>query len=155
VTGTEIGGNRLETLVRSLDLTDTVHFEGSIAHSQVIDWMRNLDAFVLACWKDVHGDMDCIPVMLMEAMSQFVPVISTRLSGIPELVMHEETGLLAYPGDHLSLTAQIGRLLGLAKLRSDLVDRALDHVRREFGQDINLDRLLRHFRFSASIPAGV
>jgi len=147
--------SELEALVRSLGLTDTVYFEGSIAHSQVTDWMRNLDAFVLACRKDVRGDMDGIPVVLMEAMSQSVPVISTRLSGIPELVVHEETGLLADPGDHLSLAAQIGRLLESAELRSDLAVRALDHVRREFGQDINLDRLLRHFGFSASTPAGV
>ena len=99
----------LEALVRDLGLTDTVRFEGSIAHSQVADWMSSLDAFVMACRKDARGDMDGIPVALMEAMSQSVPVISTRLSGIPELVVHEETGLLADPGDHLSLAAQIDR----------------------------------------------
>jgi glycosyltransferase involved in cell wall biosynthesis len=142
--------SELETLVRDLNLTDTVRFEGGIAHSQVADWMRNLDAFVLACRKDSHGDMDGIPVVLMEAMSQSVPVVSTRLSGIPELVVHEETGLLADPGDHSSLAAQIDRLLESAELRSRLADRAMGHVRREFGQDVNLDRLLRHFGFSAS-----
>ena len=147
--------SELEALVRSLDLTDTVRFEGSIAHSQVTDWMRNLDAFVLACRKDVRGDMDGIPVVLMEAMSQSVPVISTRLSGIPELVVHEETGLLADPGDHVSLAAQIDRLLESVELRSRLVGRAMEHVRREFNQDVNLDRLLKHFGFSTSTPTGV
>jgi glycosyltransferase involved in cell wall biosynthesis len=142
--------SELETLVRGLNLADTVRFEGSIAHSQVTDWMKNLDVFVLACRKDSHGDMDGIPVVLMEAMSQSVPVVSTRLSGIPELVVHEETGLLADPGDHSSLAAQIDRLLESAELRSRLADRAMGHVRREFGQDVNLDRLLRHFGFSAS-----
>ncbi|WP_372521471.1 glycosyltransferase family 4 protein [Sulfuricaulis sp.] len=146
--------NELEALVRSLDLTDTVHFEGSIAHSQVTDWMRSLDAFVLACRKDVRGDMDGIPVVLMEAMSQSVPVISTRLSGIPELVLHEETGLLADPGYHLSLAAQIDRLLESAELRSDLAGRALNHVRREFSQDVNLDRLLRHIGIPSFLPAS-
>lgn len=147
--------SELEALVRSLDLTDTVRFEGSIAHSQVTDWMRNLDAFVLACRKDARGDMDGIPVVLMEAMSQSVPVISTRLSGIPELVVHEETGLLADPGDHVSLAVQIDRLLESVELRSRLAGRAMEHVRREFSQDVNLDRLLRHFGFSASTPTGV
>lgn len=142
--------SELETLVRDLNLTDTVRFEGGIAHSQVADWMRNLDAFVLACRKDSRGDMDGIPVVLMEAMSQSVPVVSTRLSGIPELVVHDETGLLADPGDHSSLATQIDRLLESAELRSRLADRAMGHVRREFGQDVNLDRLLRHFGFSAS-----
>ncbi len=146
--------SELEALVRSLDLTDTVHFEGRIAHGQVTAWMRDLDVFVLACRKDIRGDMDGIPVALMEAMSQSVPVISTRLSGIPELVIHEETGLLADPGDCLSLAAQIDRLLESTELRSDLASRALGHVRREFSQDNNLDFLLRHFGFSASTPAG-
>jgi glycosyltransferase involved in cell wall biosynthesis len=147
--------SELETLVRDLNLTDAVRFEGSIAHSQVADWMRSLDAFVLACRKDARGDMDGIPVVLMEAMSQSVPVVSTRLSGIPELVVHDETGLLADPGDHLSLATQIDRLLESAELRSRLAGRAREHVRREYGQDVNLDRLLGHFGFSALTPTGV
>jgi len=142
--------SELESLARSLDLADAVHFEGSIAHSQVTDWMRGLDAFVLACQKDAHGDMDGIPVVLMEAMSQSVPVISTWLSGIPELVVHEATGLLADPGDHLDLAAQIDRLLGSVELRSRLAGQAMEHVRLEFSQDINLARLLGHFRFFGS-----
>jgi colanic acid/amylovoran biosynthesis glycosyltransferase len=146
--------SELEALVRDLDLIDTVRFEGSIAHSQVTDWMRNLDAFVLACRKDARGDMDGIPVVLMEAMSQSVPVISTRLSGIPELVVHEQTGLLADPGDPVSLAAQIDRLLESVELRSRLVGRAMEHVRREFSQDVNLDRLLMHLGVPGFLPAS-
>jgi glycosyltransferase involved in cell wall biosynthesis len=146
--------SELGALVRSLDLTDTVHFEGSIAHSQVTDWMKNLDIFVLACQKDSHGDMDGIPVVLMEAMSQSVPVISTRLSGIPELVVHEVTGLLTDPGDHLGLAAQIDRLLESVDLRSRLAVQAMEHVRREFSQDVNLDRLLRHLGVPSFLPAS-
>jgi glycosyltransferase involved in cell wall biosynthesis len=144
----------LENLARSLDLADRVYFEGSITHGQVTDWMKRLDVFVLACQKDANGDMDGIPVVLMEAMSQAVPVISTRLSGIPELVVHEATGLLADPGDPLNLAGQIDRMLESAELRTDLAGRALEHVRREFGQDINLDRLLGHFGFSAPAASG-
>jgi colanic acid/amylovoran biosynthesis glycosyltransferase len=146
--------SELEALVRGLNLTDTVRFEGSIAHSQVTDWMRSLDAFVLACRKDARGDMDGIPVVLMEAMSQSVPVISTRLSGIPELVVHEQTGLLADPGDPVSLAAQIDRLLESVELRSRLVGRAMEHVRREFSQDVNLDRLLMHLGVPGFLPAS-
>ncbi|MHB8624130.1 MAG: glycosyltransferase [Sulfuricaulis sp.] len=145
----------LEALVQSLDLTDTVHFDGRVAHGQVTAWMEGLDAFVMACRKDVNGDMDGVPVALMEAMSQFVPVISTRLSGIPELVIHEETGLLADPGDYLGLAVQIDRLLESAELRSELTGRAQEHIHREFSQDINLNRLLRQFGFSASSVAGI
>src|SRR5262245_30830965 len=104
--------------------------------------MRTLDAFVLACRSDGSGDMDGIPVALMEAMSQAVPVISTSLSGIPELVIHGKTGLLAAPDDHEDLASQIVRMLGSAELRSELVAAAREHLRAEFDQGVNLQRLV-------------
>jgi glycosyltransferase involved in cell wall biosynthesis len=113
-------------------------------HARVREWMHGLDAFVLACKPDTNGDMDGIPVVLMEAMSQFVPVISTRLSGIPELVVDGETGLLANPGDSDDLAARIDCLLDAPELRRDLAGRAEAHVRREFGQQVNLERLIGH-----------
>jgi glycosyltransferase involved in cell wall biosynthesis len=134
----------LEGLVAQLGLADRVRFEGSMSHARVKEWMDGLDAFVLACKQDANGDMDGIPVVLMEAMSQFVPVISTRLSGISELVVDGETGLLANPGDPSGLAAQIHRLLDAPELRCELAARAEAHVRGEFGQQVNLERLLGH-----------
>lgn len=136
--------SELERLVIELGLVGSVHFLGNLAHHQVREWMHGLDAFVLACKQDANGDMDGIPVVLMEAMSQSVPVISTRLSGIPELVMDGVTGLLAEPGSHVALADQIDRLLGSAELRDVLAAAARTHVESEFGQEVNLDRLLRH-----------
>jgi colanic acid/amylovoran biosynthesis glycosyltransferase len=81
-------------------------------------------------------------VALMEAMSQRVPVLSTRLSGIPELVIHEQTGLLAAPADPASLAAEMRRLLGDPTLCRRLTEAAVHHVRAEFGLEANLDRLL-------------
>jgi glycosyltransferase involved in cell wall biosynthesis len=107
--------------------------------------MWGLDAVVLACKKDKHGDMDGIPVVLMEAMSQSIPVISTQISGIPELIVHGHTGLLAKPGDHHDLATQIDMLLGSAQLRTRLVSEAAIHVENEFGQKVNLIRLMKLF----------
>jgi len=139
----------LEGLAWKLGVAAAVRFEGSIPHDQVAGWMAELDVFVLACKKDRNGDMDGIPVVLMEAMSQSVPVISTRLSGIPELVIHEETGLLAEPDEHNDLAAQIIRLLHSPDLSSSLTIRAREHVAHEFGQAANLDRLIGHFNLAA------
>jgi glycosyltransferase involved in cell wall biosynthesis len=135
---------RLEALVRQLGLADSVHFDGALAHHAVTAWLQSLDAFAMGCKADAHGDQDGIPVALMEAMSQQVPVVSTRLSGIPELVVHETTGLLAEPADPASLAGQLRRLLDDPALRTRLADAALQHVQTEFGQDVNLDRLLHH-----------
>ncbi len=134
----------LEELVAQLGLADRVRFAGSMPHALVREWMDGLDAFVLACKQDANGDMDGIPVVLMEAMSQFVPVVSTRLSGIPELIVDGATGLLANPDDPADLAAQIDRLLDAPELQRELAGRAEAHVRAEFGQQVNVERLLGH-----------
>lgn len=131
----------LERLVDDLQFRPFVSFLGPLGHASVAGWMHSLDAFVVACKKDANGDMDGIPVVLMEAMSQRVPVMSTRLSGIPELVVHDRTGLLASPADPASLAHELRRLLDRPALRSRLAEAAVLHVEAEFGRDVNLDRL--------------
>ena len=80
--------------------------------------MHSLDAFVLACKPDANGDMDGIPVVLLEAMSQRVPVVSTRLSGIPELVVHQHTGMLAEAGDPAGLAEPLRTFFADPALRA-------------------------------------
>lgn len=110
--------------------------------------MATLDAFVLASKPDANGDMDGIPVVLMEAMAQGLPVVSTRLSGIPELVMDQRSGLLAEPGDVLGMAAQLERLIACPEYANTLAQHGKAHVRKEFGQDVNIDRLLSHMNIS-------
>lgn len=135
----------LTALVQSLALTQDVVFQGSMPHSRVSAWMKELDIFALACKQDKAGDMDGIPVVLMEAMSQALPVVSTRLSGIPELVQHEQTGLLAAPADVQDMAAQLQRLIASAPLAEKLAQQAFDFVKGEFSQEVNLDRLQSYF----------
>jgi glycosyltransferase involved in cell wall biosynthesis len=125
-----------------------VQFVGALGHADVPRWLHSLDAFVIAAKKDANGDMDGIPVALMEAMSQCIPVVSTRLSGIPELVIHEHTGLLAAPADPVSLARELRRLLDDPELRTRLAAMGVEHVEREFGHQANLDRLLGVFASS-------
>jgi colanic acid/amylovoran biosynthesis glycosyltransferase len=138
----------LEQFAHTLGVRSLTLFNGSLPHQQVAPWMRQLDIFVLACKQDQNGDMDGIPVALMEAMSQSVPVISTRLSGIPELVVHEETGLLARPGDHEDLAKQIARLIESPTLAEAMTSKAREHVNQEFGQAANIDRLIKYMQLS-------
>ena len=137
--------NELEETARTLGISDIVRFEGSLPHGEIAAWMRELDMFVLACKKDRHGDMDGIPVVLMEAMSQSVPVVSTRISGVPELVVDRVTGLLSEPGNSEDLAAQIERLADDPQLRTQLIGAARTHVAHEFDPERNLDRLVAQF----------
>jgi colanic acid/amylovoran biosynthesis glycosyltransferase len=87
--------------------------------------------------------MDGIPVVLMEAMTMGIPVVSTRLSGIPELVIHEETGLLGHPEDALDLATNLKRLMDDEQLRPVLVRGGFAHVQKEFDNELNALRLLQ------------
>jgi len=77
-----------------------------------------------------------MPNVLLEAMARGVPVVATRVGGVPELVIHGETGLLAEPGNAESVAASLCQLLGSGELRSRLSEAALRRVRQEHACDV-------------------
>lgn len=133
--------DELKQQVKQLDLTEQVTFLGPLPHDQVVKFVRELDLFVLPCKKDKQGDMDGIPVVLMEAMMVGTAVISSRISGIPELVIDEETGKLIEPGNSEQLAGAILELIKDEALRGALISHAEKKVQQEFAQDINAKRL--------------
>jgi glycosyltransferase involved in cell wall biosynthesis len=96
-----------------------VDFLGACSPDEVREEMSRAAVFALACRVAPNGDLDGIPVALMEAMAAGVPVVSTALSGIPELVEDGRSGLLAAAGDPASFALALGRVLG----DSDLAER--------------------------------
>ena len=133
---------KLENLVHDLGLDKHVRFIGSLPHSEVAAWMTSLDLFVLACRKDSKGDMDGIPVVLMEAMSLGVPVLSTKLSGIPELIRHRETGQICNPESPEALADQVIEMMGSSDHNAGLVEAGVALVRAEFDISKNALKLL-------------
>jgi glycosyltransferase involved in cell wall biosynthesis len=89
--------------------------------------------FVLPSVRLRSGRMEGIPVALMEAMASGVPVVASRLSGIPELVEDGVTGLLVPPGDPTALAAAIARLLEDDVLAAELARSARERVERSFS----------------------
>lgn len=128
--------------IRTTKLSDKVRLTGAVSHDKAMRWMRGLDLFVLACRADSNGDKDGIPVVLMEAMNAGVPVISTYLSGIPELIKHRFSGFLSLPDDAQSLAGNIGLILQNEKLRKKLIKNAKNRIDEEFGLQLNVNRLL-------------
>ena len=78
-----------------------------------------------------------------------VPVVSCNVSGIPELVRHEETGLLVPPADAEGLANAIARLAGDEALRQRLSRAARERLEKEFNIEKSVDRLLEVFDLSA------
>ncbi|MEL6581009.1 MAG: glycosyltransferase [Cyanobacteria bacterium J06621_12] len=137
------GGSLHDDLVEmaiARNLRDKIKFVGVIPHEQVYEWMKGLDLFVLACKQDAQGDRDGIPVVLMEAMTIGIPVISTRISGITELIEHESSGFLADSNDPNSLAATIEQFLQRSDLAT-ITQAARQRVVEEFELTTNVKRL--------------
>jgi colanic acid/amylovoran biosynthesis glycosyltransferase len=91
----------------SLALGDSVRFTGLLPHARVAEELARAHVFVLPSRTARSGDMEGIPVALMEAMAQGLPVLATRHSGTPELVEHNLSGLLCAEGDREALAANM------------------------------------------------
>lgn len=85
--------NYVEQFVETHQLSGTVSYIGKIGSAEKIKFFGELDAFVLPALT-VKNDQDGIPVVLMEAISYGLPIISTNISGIPEICVHNYNGLL-------------------------------------------------------------
>ena len=78
------------------------------------------------------GDRDGLPNVLIEALALGVPVVSTRVSAIPELIEHEQTGLMAKPGDADDLADQLERMLFDEELRARVIEQGRTRVVTHF-----------------------
>jgi glycosyltransferase involved in cell wall biosynthesis len=102
------------------DLVAHVRLLGALEQHDVRRHLARAEVFVLPSVRARDGDQDGIPVALMEAMAMAVPVVTSRLSGIPELVADDKSGLLVEPGDVPGLARAIHRLLRDPFLRERL-----------------------------------
>ncbi|MDG4560525.1 MAG: glycosyltransferase family 4 protein [Candidatus Competibacter sp.] len=126
---------RVEKAIADHDLQRHITLTGALNQSQVRDLFDRADIFVLPSLAEG------IPVVLMEAMASGAPCVTTPVNGIPELIQHEKTGLLALPGDVDSLAEQLTRLIRDPALRHALATAAHDKVLADFDLERNVVRL--------------
>ena len=120
----------LEARAGALGLGGQVRFHGSMREDSVRELFDRADLFVLPSVVARDGQMEGVPVVLMEALAAGVPVVATRMSGIPELVHDGETGLLVAPGDPSELREALVRVM-TGGFEPDL-DAGRQTVEREF-----------------------
>jgi glycosyltransferase involved in cell wall biosynthesis len=126
----------MEELIRTLELQDCVFLAGKMTQDKLIQEYGQADLFVLPCLVADDGDRDGIPNVLVEAMAMRIPVVSTPVSGIAELVDHMENGLLAPEKNSEALATAIETLLDDPGLRERLGAKA----RRKVMAGFRLDR---------------
>jgi glycosyltransferase involved in cell wall biosynthesis len=135
----------LEGMARELRLADRIRWLGPQLHGVVLDAYRTADIFVLPSRIASDGDRDGLPNVLLEAQSQRVACVSTRVSGIPELIVDGVTGLLVAPRAPAELGAALSRLITDPSLRGALGDAGYTRTTTLFSLAGGADRLAQRF----------
>jgi len=131
----------LTARARALGLADQVEFLGARPRSDVRAAIAGAHVVVISSVVDPSGRADGIPVALMEAMATSRPVVSTRVTGIPELVEDGVSGLLVPPGDPAALADAIERLRTDPVLAHRLAQAGRERVRGDYDLHRNVRRL--------------
>lgn len=134
---THIGGGPLkgdlEALALKLGINDRCDFKGALPQSEVLETYKKSDLFVLPSRIDETGDRDGLPNVIVEAQSQQMAVISTNISGIPELIQSDSNGILIQPDKVDELAKAIEKLTSDPKLRNKMGKLGEEKVRSHFS----------------------
>ncbi|MBZ0167281.1 MAG: glycosyltransferase family 4 protein, partial [Candidatus Omnitrophica bacterium] len=136
---------RFEQLIRDYGLNDRIVLEGVLDSAEVRKLIQQADVFAVpSIWDDGDGQ-DGIPLVLMEALALGTPSVASRISGIPELIIDGQTGLLAEPGDVQTLADKMKRLLADKALQERLASSGRKKIEEEFDIAKNAKELARLF----------
>jgi glycosyltransferase involved in cell wall biosynthesis len=128
---------RLIALAGRLAVSDRVDFRGEVAHEQVPAVLAELDIFVMASRAEGFG------VAALEAQAMELPVVASRVDGLPDVVDDGRTGLLVPAGDVGALAGAIGRLAGDASLRAEMGGAGRAFVERRYRWEENVAQMDR------------
>ena len=134
--------NRLHKQILGLKITDEVIMVGDQTQKEVLTWLHKSNCFVLPSIIAAGERMEGIPNALMEAMACELPVVSTTISGIPELVEDRKNGLLVPPEDVDHLAQAISYLQDNPILAKKLGKTAREKVVLSFNTEKNVGKLL-------------
>ncbi|MCP4249418.1 MAG: glycosyltransferase family 4 protein [bacterium] len=144
----------LRKQVDELGLSDRMTVTGeALKQEKIPEFMHGGDVYCLPCVWASDNDVDGLPQMLMEAMACGLPAVSTRLVGIPDLVVHEKTGILVEPNDAMALADAILRLGRDRDLAERLARAGRQHVLEKFDISNCLEPLIAEFRAKLGQPA--
>ena len=127
---------------------------GSMPQSRLRQRYDEATVLALPCIIAADGDRDVLPNVLKEAMAVGVPIVTTRLGGIEELVSHEQSGLLVPPSDVPALAAALRRVLGDPELRRRFALAGRKIVEERFDMHANFGRLKQLLAAQFDVPCA-
>jgi colanic acid/amylovoran biosynthesis glycosyltransferase len=144
-----VGAGPLEVTLREqierAGLGERVTLEGARLEAEVMGYLRRARVFALACVRDPDGGSDNLPTVIMEAMAAGLPVVSTRVAGIPEMIEDGVTGRLVDEHDAAGLAVALEEALrdpALARTRGAAGRRAVEGKFATEGTTSGLKHLL-------------
>ena len=132
---------------KKLGLEDSVIFSGALPFNKVLECYSSTDIFVLPCViASKYGARDNIPNAIIEAMAMKLPVVSTTVTGIPEIIDNEIDGLLVPPNNEDKLAEAICRLIEDEELRRTLGENARKKIEQKFDINKNIKEFSELFK---------
>lgn len=131
----------LEEQASRLRVTDVVQFVGPVRNDELPAYYAAADVFAAPSVESIEGDTEGLPVVLLEAAASGLPIVASRVGGIPDFVRHEDTGMLVAPGDSRSMADGLVRLLSDERLSRRLARRA----RRAVVADYTWEHIAKRF----------
>ena len=129
-----IGGNgeaaTLLHIIKENGLSQIVKFEGWVSGEKKVELLNNADVFILPSYTEG------LPISILEAMSYRLPVISTPVGGIPEVIKDGENGFLFTPGDKDALYNAINNLVADKNQREDMGEKSYKRVQQHFPDKV-------------------
>ena len=123
---------RVKSLVEECELENHVHLPGAIPQELLLDYYHRAAVFTLPCIPADDGRHDGIPNVALEAMASGLPVVTTPIGGLPELISHGQDGFLVTPGDPAELAEKLKVLLQDPELRQSMGQAARRKITAKF-----------------------
>ena len=133
--------NELRREINELSLQNRVVLTGAKPQTELRRRLAAANVFVLPSVIDPDGGMDNLPTVIMEAMATGLPVVSTNIGGIPEMVIENETGFLVQPGETAAIADAIERVVNDCSLAANLGHSAYERARTLFSIKQNVREL--------------
>src|SRR5438093_4403817 len=133
--------NQLRALIEELGLQERIQLPGPKPQRELRAHLAGASVFVLPSVPETDGGMDNLPTVIMEAMATGLPVVSTTIGGIPEMVVENETGFLVQPDDGVALAGAIEKLTNERSLGQRLGQAGYERAQRLFSIENNLREL--------------
>ena len=133
--------SQLDGQIVQLGLDELVQLPGPKPQHELRASLASANVFVMPSVPEADGGMDNLPTVIMEAMASGLPVVSTRIGGIPEMVIDNQTGFLVRPEDAVALAGAIERVLTERSLGQRLGQAGYERAQRLFSIENNLREL--------------